>query len=95
MEGGGRRPWLVISNDQFPGQGQQYLCCAMTSGITPGASFIPLDPERDWENGGTTKRSQIDTETLITMKQRWIATYSGRLVPARLSQARRQIKTYF
>ncbi|MHB8587112.1 MAG: type II toxin-antitoxin system PemK/MazF family toxin [Thermoplasmatota archaeon] len=94
LEKAHRRPWLIISSDKFPGSGDQYLCCALTTGVTTGPGFIELNPAADWEEGGTPKPSQVDTETIMTMKHRWIVDYSGRLTFAKLARARRAIKGY-
>ena len=87
------RPWLVVSNDSYPGQGLQYLVCGLTHTPTSIASMIPLDPG-DWEKGGTPKPSHVDTETVITLKQDWITKYSGTVRFARLQQARKLLKSY-
>lgn len=88
------RPWLVVSNESFPGQGEQYVCCGLTHNLSKSPAFIVLDPKKDWQEGGTPKPSQIDTETLFTMKQRWITSYSGSVTLAKLQLARKVVKSY-
>ena len=90
---GSVRPWLVVSNEALPGHGTQYVCCGLTHNLAGVESFLAIY-SNDWEKGGTTEPSQIDTETLFTMKQRWITQYSGRLRFARLQEARRRIRSY-
>lgn len=87
------RPWLVVSNDAFPGQGRQYIVCGLTHNLGRSPGMLPLEPG-DWTTGGTPRKSQVDTETLLTMKQEWITDYSGRLSHARLQQARKAIRGY-
>ncbi|MFA5860829.1 MAG: hypothetical protein WDA16_03950 [Candidatus Thermoplasmatota archaeon] len=43
---GGSRPWLVISNDSYPGQkeGAQYVCLALTSNLARHDSMILSSP---------------------------------------------------
>lgn len=45
------RPWLVISTSRYPRQGEDYVCCALTSNLRedpgPGPSGAArLDPRR-------------------------------------------------
>lgn len=95
LRGQATRPWLVVANESYPGFGEQYLCCGLTSNVTAGPSFVPLDPGKDWETGGTARRSRIDTETIFTMKHRWILDYSGRVAHSKLREARSRIRAYF
>lgn len=88
---GGSRPWLVISNEKYPGQakGIQYVCLALTSNLAPHDSMIPL-VAKDWEVGGG-KPSQIDCETIQTIKHHWCARYLGRVKSAKLREARKKV----
>jgi mRNA-degrading endonuclease toxin of MazEF toxin-antitoxin module len=89
---GGARPWLVISNDSYPGQkgGTQYVCCALTSNLARHDSMVPLEPA-DWENGGGGKPRQIDAETVQVVKHRWCTTYLGRVKYAKVRESRKLI----
>lgn len=94
LQGSGMRPWAILSNDRYPGQGTQYLVCALTH--TPTAalpSMLPL-AEGDWERGGSPGSRCLDTETLITLKHAWVAKYSGRLIHAKVRQARKLVQSY-
>lgn len=93
LQGMSERPWLIVSNDTYPGQGQQYLVCALTHTPTSIASMVRLDP-KDWGKGGTPKPSNLDTETVITLKHGWVTKYSGNLKFGKLQQARRLLKSY-
>ena len=88
---GGQRPWLVLNNESFPGHGTQYLYCGLTHNLAPAEAFLRLEP-KDWEKGGAPLPSQVDTETLFTMKQRWVTDYSGRLSYGKLLEVRRKVK---
>ena len=90
---GGARPWLVVSNEAFPGHGDQYICCALTSGAGVGEAFIPVR-ERDWTQGKPGKKGHVDCETLITMKHAWVVRLSGTLHRDVLQAARKKIKGY-
>lgn len=52
-----RRPWLVVSNDRHPFQGEQYVALTLTT-RTWHDGFIPLD-DADWVDGGTPEESSI------------------------------------
>lgn len=92
------RPWLVLSNDKFPGQTEkrQYLCCALTSNLAPAPAMIPLRGSAkgagDWEVGGGAKDRQIDTETVQTIKHEWIGDYLGRAAYPKVRQARKAVR---
>lgn len=87
---GGARPWLVISNDMYPGQkvGVQYICLALTSNLAKHTSMILLEPT-DWETGGGGKSRQIDVETIQVVKHHWCSTYLGRVKHAKVRDARK------
>ena len=89
---GGSRPWLVASNDSYPGQkeGAQYVCLALTSNLAQHDSMIPLDPT-DWEAGGGGKPRQIDAETVQVVKHHWCASYLGRVKSAKVREARKRV----
>lgn len=89
---GGARPWLVISNDSYPGQkaGVQYLCCALTSNLAEHDSMILLEPV-DWEASGGGKTRKIDTETVQVVKHHWCSNYLGRVKHAKVREARKLI----
>jgi mRNA-degrading endonuclease toxin of MazEF toxin-antitoxin module len=89
---GTTRPWIIVSNERYPRFGEQYLCCALTTRSRSTPSLLALQPT-DWERGGTPKRSSIDTGTIVTLKQRWIADYSGRVAATRLFEARERLKS--
>lgn len=94
LQGANMRPWLILSNDQFPGQGTHYRACALTHTPTPSlASMLPLARE-DWEKGENPGSRSIDTETILTLRHDWIVKYSGRLRYGKLLEARKRNKSY-
>lgn len=92
---GGSRPWLVISNDNYPGQrdGVQYVCLALTSNLAKHDSMIPLEPA-DWETGGGGKPRQIDAETVQVVKHHWCASYLGRVKSSKVREARKRVAAW-
>lgn len=92
---GAQRPWMVISNDAFPGQVEkrQYLCCALTSNLSPHPSMLALGPA-DWEIASRGKPSQIDTETVQVVKHHWVSDYLGRVRHAKVREARKAVAAW-
>lgn len=89
-----KRPWMVVSTQAYPAQGQDYICCAMTSNMAPSDGCIPVQPT-EWELGpGVPKPSQIDSQTILTVKHAWISKYSGRIAFAKVSRARKLLQDY-
>ena len=86
------RPWLIISNTQYPGHGTQYLCCAMTSGTGTGSAFIEV-PLAKWTAGGPKKVAHIDTETVVTMKAHWITRLVGTIDYELRQRARKKVQS--
>ena len=67
---GAERPWLVVGNERFPHHGAQYLCCALTHNLAVDPDMIRIEPH-EWTEGGTRKSSQIDHQTIMTIKHAW------------------------
>lgn len=94
LAGAGIRPWVVVSNDKYPGQGEQSLVCALTHTPTTALpSMLPLGKE-DWEKGGSPGSRCVDTETVVTLKHSWVTKYSGRLTFGKVKEARKAIQSY-
>lgn len=93
LAGGGHRPWLILSTERFPGQGEDFLCCALTSFMKVDACLVRLEAA-DWEHGGPTRPSQIDPSTLMTIKRRWVRHRVGSLKPPKVNRARNMVKSY-
>lgn len=90
---GNSRPWLIINGPTYPGNGDQYLVCAMTSGSGTGDQFVAV-PQDKWTEGMPRKRSFVDTETVFTMKSNWIENAVGTIDRDILQRARRLVKSY-
>lgn len=87
------RPWVVLSTDAFPLQGDEYLCCALTHNVKADPNRITL-AEVDWEKKGSLAPSQLDPTTVMTMKHGWITRYTGRLAHRPVARARKMIAGY-
>jgi len=90
---GDARPWLVISTKAYPNQGQDYLCCALTSKERADATLLALDAE-DWARGHPRRPSSIDPQTVLTVKHGWVSRYVGRVADAKVNRARNLVKSF-
>lgn len=93
LEEGGIRPWVVLSTGAYPRQGEEYLCCALTSNVRPDETLIPL-AQSDWEKPGALKPGQLDPATVVCMKHDWICRYTGRLAHRPLARARKLLVSF-
>lgn len=93
LAAGGIRPWLIVSTGKYPNQGEDYLCCAVTSNARASDHLVPLD-DKDWSHGPPRVAGQIDPQTVTTVKSDWIVRYSGRLATAKVNRARNLLKGY-
>jgi mRNA-degrading endonuclease toxin of MazEF toxin-antitoxin module len=87
------RPWLVVSTPDYPAQGRDYVCCALTSYALDHPDLLRLDAG-DWPVGGPRKPSQIDPGTVLTIKHGWTGRYLGRIADAKVDEARRRLRSF-
>lgn len=90
---GAGRPWVIISTERFPRQGQDYICCALTSSKRQDPDFIPLDGS-EWVAGGVPRPTRIDPQTVMVIKERWILLGLGRLRTRTVERARERVRGY-
>lgn len=84
---------MVLSTARYPAQGEDYLCCALTSTGQRNPSLIPLDAA-DWEYGRAPRPSSLDPLTVMTVKQVWVTKAVGRLALPKVNRARNAVKGY-
>ena len=70
------RPWLVVSNDNHPFQGTEYVVLGMTT--NPRAQGVQVHGS-DWIDGGTTKPSFVSPWFVMTLKHADIGYRIGAL----------------
>ena len=70
------RPWLIISNDNHPFQGTEYIVLGMTT--NPRAEGLRVQ-QADWRNGGTSTTSYISPWFAMTLKHADISYRIGTL----------------
>ncbi|MDG5817418.1 type II toxin-antitoxin system PemK/MazF family toxin [Natronococcus sp. A-GB7] len=71
------RPWLIISNEQHPFQGEQYVVLALTT-RTWHDGFVRIS-EDEWIEGGTPKPSSIVPWSVETIERGDIEFRQGRI----------------
>lgn len=59
------RPWLIVSNDNHPFQGTEYIVLGMTT--NPRAEGLRVH-QSDWRDGGTSETSYISPWFAMTLK---------------------------
>ncbi len=59
------RPWLIISNDNHPFQGSEYVVLGMTT--NPRSEGVRVQ-RSDWVDGGTPKTSFVSPWFAMTLK---------------------------
>lgn len=70
------RPWLIVSNDNHPFQGSEYIVLGMTT--NPRSEGIRVQDD-DWIGGGTPKTSFISPWFAMTLKHAEITHRIGAL----------------
>ena len=70
------RPWLIVSNDNHPFQGSEYIVLGMTT--NPRSEGIRVQDD-DWVDGGTSKTSFISPWFAMTLKHADISYRIGTL----------------
>lgn len=76
-DGSSGRPFLLVSTDQTPFHGEQFIAVSLTT-RTWYDDRIPL-VEADWVAGGAPKSSSVMPWSINTLKREWIDTYQGRI----------------
>ncbi len=64
---GSRRPYLLVSNENHPFHGQEYVATVVTT--TPRDEAVPLS---EFTEGGLPKESYASPWALVTLKNRYL-----------------------
>lgn len=78
------RPWLVISNDEHPFQGTEYVVLGMTTNSRSQGIEVQRS---DWADGGTSKTSFISPWFVMTLKHADITYRIGALKESLVNRA--------
>lgn len=89
---GSGRPWLVLSDDQHPFHGEEYLVAGITTTERPGA--ITIDAEDAWAVGGLPRSSYVSPWFLTTLKHPDVEQGVGALTEDRLETVTGAVTSY-
>lgn len=91
-DGSSGRPFLVISDDETPFHGEQYLALSLTT-RTWYEDRIPLEAD-DWIDGGAPRSSSIMPWSVNSIDGKLIERYQGALREEITSEATAQLAGY-
>lgn len=84
-------PYLIISTDDHPFHGTEYLAMLITTTRRSDAVSIP---DETWAYGSLSRTSYISPWTVVTLKDRSIADYQGQLASTVVDAAVRRLPPY-
>jgi mRNA-degrading endonuclease toxin of MazEF toxin-antitoxin module len=85
------RPWLIVSNDTNPFQGEQYIVLALTTKTWHDGS-MPIDDA--WIDSGAPKRSSILPWSVETIEQPDIEHRQGTIERSLVDEAVSRLVTF-
>lgn len=86
-----QRPWLIVSNDAHPFQGEQYLAVAIST--KQYDQSIPLEPAV-WEVGGVPRQSFVSPWAVHSPRTEDVLTWQGRVTDEFTDRVVSQLDTY-
>ena len=86
------RPWVIISNESSPFQGEQYIVLALTTRSWHDG-FVRI-PDDAWIEGGTPKSSSIVSWSVETIDADDIEFRQGRLEAELVDETGAQLTEY-
>mgnify|MGYP005853492677 CR=1 FL=1 len=84
-------PYLIISTEEHPFQGTEYLAMLVTTTDRPAAISIA---DSEWTYGSLSRSSHISPWTVVTLKDRDIAEYQGQVTSDVVDTAVRRLPPY-
>lgn len=88
---GGRRPFVLVSNQTHPFQGTEYIAATLTTTERDEAIALSAD---DWEIGSSPRDSYVSPWGVMTLKDAAIDRRVGRLRAAVLEQIAEELYGY-
>lgn len=86
-----KRPYLVLSNDQLPFHGQEYIAAVITTTDRPEA--FELTNNRI-ERGGLPRRSYVSPWSVLTLKDWMITKQPAEATDATVDKVRQELNGY-
>lgn len=84
----GGRPYIILSDDQHPFYGEEYMVAGVTT--TQRDRAIELTPEK-WADGGAPKRNWASPWYILTLKHATITDRLGQLTPTATDRIAQEI----
>lgn len=86
-----KRPYLVLSNDQLPFHGQEYVAAVITTTDRPEA--VELTNNRI-ERGGLPRRSYVSPWSVLTLKDWMITKQPAEATDATVDKVQQELNGY-
>ena len=86
-----KRPYLILSNDQLPFYGQEYVAVGITT--TGRTEAIKLTTNRV-ETGRLPRTSYVSPWSVLTLKDWMITTQPAKATDATVDTVRQELETY-
>jgi mRNA-degrading endonuclease toxin of MazEF toxin-antitoxin module len=86
-----KRPYLILSNDQVPFHGEEYIAAVITS--TDRTAAIELTADRI-ERGLLPRQSYVSPWSILTLKDRMVTKQPAEATEGTVEQTRTQLNTY-
>lgn len=86
------RPWLIISNERHPFQGDQYVVLALTT--KSWHDGLVEIPDEEWIEGGTPKRSSVVPWSVETLERGDIEHWQGTIGSTTVNEAVSRLSEY-
>lgn len=86
-----KRPYLILSNDQIPFYGQEYVAAVITT--TARTEAIELTDSR-FERGGLPRTSYVSPWSVLTLKDWMVTKQPAEVTDSTVDEARQELDTY-
>ncbi len=86
-----KRPYLILSNDQVPFYGQEYIAVVVTTTARPEA--VELTASR-FETGRLPRTSYVSPWSVLTLKDWMVTKQPAKATDATVDEVRREMETY-
>ena len=86
-----KRPYLIVSNDQVPFHGQEYVAAVITT--TARTEAVELTTDR-FERGRLPRTSYVSPWSVLTLKNWMITKQPAEVADGTVDEVRRELNSY-
>jgi mRNA-degrading endonuclease toxin of MazEF toxin-antitoxin module len=86
-----QRPWLLLSNDRHPFDGEQYVAVAISTKSYEHSLSMPADV---WEVGGVPEQSSVSPWAVHSPRDEDIHAWQGRVAQTFVDQVKNRLTEY-